>query len=65
MLFAGDAAASRPDGTVTCGVFNVDRAQAAASRHRLASLDVTAACFGHGDPITENADAKIKAAARP
>jgi len=27
VLFTGDAAARSPDGTVTCGVFNVDRAQ--------------------------------------
>ena len=31
VLFTGDAAARRPDGTVICGIFNVDRARAAAS----------------------------------
>ena len=34
VLFAGDAAARGPDGTVTCGVFNVSRTQAAASFRR-------------------------------
>ena len=37
VLFAGDAAARGPDGTVTCGVFNVSRTQAAASFRRLAA----------------------------
>jgi glyoxylase-like metal-dependent hydrolase (beta-lactamase superfamily II) len=64
VLFTGDAAASRPDGTVICGVFNVDRARAAASLRRLASLDATVACFGHGEPLTHDAAAGLQAAAR-
>jgi glyoxylase-like metal-dependent hydrolase (beta-lactamase superfamily II) len=52
VLFAGDTVAGRPDVTVTCGVFNVDRARAAASLRRLADLDATVACFGHGEPLT-------------
>jgi glyoxylase-like metal-dependent hydrolase (beta-lactamase superfamily II) len=64
VLFTGDAAASRPDGTVICGVFNVDRAQAAASLRRLASLDATVACFGHGEPLTHDAAIELRAAAR-
>ena len=36
VLFTGDAAARSPDGKVICGVFNVNRAQATASLHRLA-----------------------------
>jgi glyoxylase-like metal-dependent hydrolase (beta-lactamase superfamily II) len=64
VLFAGDAVARRPDGTVICGVFNVDRAQAAASLRRLAGLDATVACFGHGEPLTHDAAAELQAAAR-
>jgi glyoxylase-like metal-dependent hydrolase (beta-lactamase superfamily II) len=64
VLFAGDTVARRPDGTVICGVFNVDRAQAAASLHRLAGLDATVACFGHGEPLTNDAAAGLQAAAR-
>lgn len=64
VLFAGDAAASRPDGTVICGVFNVDRGQAAASLRRLASLGATVACFGHGEPVTRDAAAELQAAVR-
>jgi glyoxylase-like metal-dependent hydrolase (beta-lactamase superfamily II) len=63
VLFTGDAAARRPDGTVICGVFNVDRAQAAASLRRLAALTVQVACFGHGDPLTHDATAALRAAA--
>lgn len=62
VLFAGDAVARRPDGTVICGVFNCDRAQAAASLRRLASLDATVACFGHGEPLTHAAAAELRAA---
>jgi glyoxylase-like metal-dependent hydrolase (beta-lactamase superfamily II) len=64
VLFTGDAVARRQDGTVICGVFNVDRAQAAASLRRLATLEVTIACFGHGEPVTHDATAELRAAAQ-
>ncbi len=64
VLFTGDAAARGPDGTVICGVFNVNRAQAAASLRRLADLDATVACFGHGEPLTHAAAAELQAAAQ-
>ena len=64
VLFTGDAAARRGDGAVICGVFNVDRAQAAASLRLLAGLDATVACFGHGEPLTRDAAAELQAAAR-
>ena len=60
VLFTGDAAARRPDGTVICGVFNVNRAQAAASFGRLAGLTVQVACFGHGDPLTHDAPVALR-----
>jgi glyoxylase-like metal-dependent hydrolase (beta-lactamase superfamily II) len=63
VLFAGDAAVRGPDGKVICGIFNVDRAQAAASLRRLAALDVAMACFGHGEPATDGAAAELRAAA--
>jgi glyoxylase-like metal-dependent hydrolase (beta-lactamase superfamily II) len=64
VLFTGDAAARTPDGTVIGGVINVDRAQAAASFRRLAGLDAAVACFGHGEPLTDDATAALRAAAR-
>jgi glyoxylase-like metal-dependent hydrolase (beta-lactamase superfamily II) len=63
VLFTGDAAARGPDGNVSCGVFNVSRVKAAVSFRRLAALDTAIACFGHGDPLTRNAAAELKAAA--
>lgn len=64
VLFTGDAVARRPDGQVICGVFNVNRAQAAASLRRLAVLDTEIACFGHGEPVTRSAAAELRAAAQ-
>jgi glyoxylase-like metal-dependent hydrolase (beta-lactamase superfamily II) len=64
VLFTGDAAARSPDGKVICGVFNVNRAQAATSLRRLADLDTTVACFGHGEPLTHGAAAGLQAAAQ-
>lgn len=64
VLFTGDAAARGPHGRVMCGVFNVNRAQAAASLRRLARLDARVACFGHGEPVLHDAAAELLAAAR-
>ena len=63
VLFTGDAVARGQQGKVICGVFNVDRAQAATSLRRLATLDAEVACFGHGEPLTRNAAAELQAAA--
>jgi glyoxylase-like metal-dependent hydrolase (beta-lactamase superfamily II) len=64
ILFTGDAAAARPgDGRIIPGVFNADRAQAAASFRRLAGLDAEIACFGHGEPVIHGAAAQLQAAA--
>lgn len=64
VLFTGDAVARGRDGSVICGVFNVNRPQAAASLRKLATLDITVACFGHGEPLTRDATAEFQAAAR-
>ncbi|MGW8491207.1 MBL fold metallo-hydrolase [Streptomyces sp. NPDC055886] len=61
VLFTGDAVASAD--RVMLGVFNVDRAEAAATFRRLAALAPRTVCFGHGDPLTGNAAAVMKAAA--
>ena len=63
VLIAGDAIACRPDGQPMLGVFNSDPGQAAASFRRLAALDSQIACFGHGEPITQDAAARLRAAA--
>ncbi|MFH8475419.1 MBL fold metallo-hydrolase [Streptomyces sp. NPDC018000] len=61
VLFTGDCVAGV--GQVMLGVFNIDPAQAAASFRRLASLEPATACFGHGDPLTVDAAAVLRASA--
>ncbi|MFJ6613847.1 MBL fold metallo-hydrolase [Streptomyces sp. NPDC091289] len=61
VLFTGDAVASVE--RVMLGVFNVDRAGAAATFRRLAALAPRTVCCGHGDPLTEDAAAEMRAAA--
>ncbi|MFE3604882.1 MBL fold metallo-hydrolase [Streptomyces goshikiensis] len=63
VLFTGDCVAGV--GQVMLGVFNVDRARAEASFRRLAALAPSVACFGHGDPLTTDAAAILRAAAHP
>jgi glyoxylase-like metal-dependent hydrolase (beta-lactamase superfamily II) len=63
VLFTGDAVARTPDGEVILGVFNADRAGAAASFARLAAVNAEIACFGHGEPLTEGAADRLRAAA--
>ncbi|MBO0868968.1 MAG: MBL fold metallo-hydrolase [Micromonosporaceae bacterium] len=62
VLFTGDTIARSRDGRVILGVFNVDPAQAVASFKRQAGLDLEVACFGHGEPLTANAGAMLRAA---
>ncbi|MEW2174507.1 MBL fold metallo-hydrolase [Streptomyces sp. NPDC007027] len=61
VLFTGDTVASAQ--RVMLGVFNVDRAEAAATFRRLAALGPRTVCFGHGDPLTEDAATLMEAAA--
>lgn len=59
LLFAGDTIA-HVDGRIMLGVFNADRPKAIESFRRLAELDLTLVCVGHGDPITGNASAGLR-----
>lgn len=61
VLFTGDCVASAEQ--VILGVFNIDRAQAVASFRRLAALEAATVCFGHGDPLTDDAAAVMRASA--
>lgn len=61
VLFTGDCVAGV--GQVMLGVFNIDRARAADSFRRLAALEPSTVCFGHGDPLTEDAAAVLRASA--
>ncbi|MFJ8309955.1 MULTISPECIES: MBL fold metallo-hydrolase [unclassified Streptomyces] len=61
VLFTGDSVAGV--GQVMVGVFNTDRERALASFRRLAGLAADTVCFGHGDPLTKDAAAVMKASA--
>lgn len=62
VLFTGDTAAEH-QGEVILGVFNLDREQTAASFARLAELDAAIVCFGHGEPLTDDARVAFSSAA--
>ncbi|MGW0803796.1 MBL fold metallo-hydrolase [Nonomuraea sp. NPDC002799] len=59
LLFAGDTIAN-VGGMTMLGVFNADRQAAAGSFRRLAELDLSLVCVGHGDPITGDASARLR-----
>ncbi|WP_274567601.1 MBL fold metallo-hydrolase [Streptomyces spiramyceticus] len=61
VLFTGDCVAGV--GQVMLGVFNTDRERALASFRRLAALAPATVCFGHGDPLTVDAAAVLRASA--
>ncbi|MEV7413962.1 MBL fold metallo-hydrolase [Streptomyces sp. NPDC089919] len=61
VLFTGDCVAGV--GQVMLGVFNTDRQRALASFRQLAELAPSVACFGHGDPLTEDTARVLKEAA--
>lgn len=64
VLFTGDTIAASPvDGTVVPGVFNLDTPLVTTALHRLATLDTTTACFGHGTPVTSHASDALREAA--
>ena len=58
VLFTGDTVANVE--ALMLGVFNQDRARTVASFHRLAALDVEAACCGHGAPIASGAGHRMR-----
>ncbi|WP_436842038.1 MBL fold metallo-hydrolase [Streptomyces virginiae] len=62
VLFTGDCVAAV--GPLMPGASNVDRVRAVGSCRRLAGLEPSVACFGHGDPLTaDTASALAEAAA--
>lgn len=61
ILFTGDTVAAAPTGQVMVGVFNLDHEATVDSVRRLADLDPTVACFGHGDPVAADAGKAMRA----
>jgi glyoxylase-like metal-dependent hydrolase (beta-lactamase superfamily II) len=64
VLVAGDALASH-EGRPMVGVFNADPSAAIETARRLATLDIDAACFGHGEPLRHDAAARLVEALTP
>ena len=64
ILFCGDSLTNREGIKTSPNLFTVDMAQAEESVRRLAELPVEIACFGHGDPILEQAGDRIREAVR-
>lgn len=64
VLITGDTIAEH-QGQVVLGPFNLDREQAWASLQRLAAVEVDAACFGHGEPVTRGASSALQNAIDP
>jgi glyoxylase-like metal-dependent hydrolase (beta-lactamase superfamily II) len=58
VLVAGDALASY-DGRPIVGVFNSDPRAATSSARHLATLDAEVVCFGHGEPLRQDAAALL------
>ncbi len=63
VLLTGDTIARGQDGQVMLGVFNVDHAEAVRSFRKQVDLEPSVVCFGHGEPLTESAAARLRAAA--
>ncbi|WP_443069306.1 MBL fold metallo-hydrolase [Streptomyces sp. NBC_01362] len=61
VLFTGDTVA-RVDRMIP-GVLNIDRAQTVASFRRPAALEPATVCFGHGEPLTADSAALMRASA--
>ncbi|MEU5218695.1 MBL fold metallo-hydrolase [Streptomyces sp. NPDC020807] len=61
VLFTGDTVATVRG--VTFGVFHVDRPLAMESMRRLAELEPSVLCCGHGAPVTTDTAARLTAAA--
>lgn len=64
LLIAGDALNGNDDGTAITGPneqFSADMSTATASVDKLAALEFEIAAFGHGQPVTQDADDLVRA----
>jgi glyoxylase-like metal-dependent hydrolase (beta-lactamase superfamily II) len=60
LLLAGDAIATWPEFCPGWEAFNLNEEQQAESLRRMAALDARIVGVGHGDPITEDAAARVR-----
>ena len=64
-LFAGDAIATYPMFAPGWPAFNLNPRQQRSSIRRMAELDTEVLAMGHGDPLTEDAAARIRTLIEP
>jgi glyoxylase-like metal-dependent hydrolase (beta-lactamase superfamily II) len=64
-LIAGDAVATWPEECAGWTAFNLNRTRHAESLRRLAALEPSVVGVGHGDPIVDDAAARVHALAAP
>nr|ABD75791.1 hypothetical protein [uncultured bacterium] len=60
IMFFGDIIFNERGLKVAPNIFNVDTAKVTEAARKLAAYDIDVACFGHGEPFTENAGEKIR-----
>jgi glyoxylase-like metal-dependent hydrolase (beta-lactamase superfamily II) len=60
IMFFGDIIFNERGLKVAPKIFNVDTAKVTKAAHKLAAYDIDIACFGHGEPYTENAGERIR-----
>jgi glyoxylase-like metal-dependent hydrolase (beta-lactamase superfamily II) len=60
ILFCGDAVVTSPKFMAGWPGFVLNHAQHAATLHKLAAYDATILAFGHGEPITQAAAARLR-----
>ena len=60
IMFFGDVIFNERGLKIAPKIFNVDTAKVAEAARKLAAYDISIACFGHGEPFTENAGEKIR-----
>lgn len=60
ILFCGDAVVTSPKFMAGWPAFTLNKRQHANSLHKLALYDAQILAFGHGEPITENASARLQ-----
>jgi len=60
IMFVGDIIFNERGLKIAPKIFNVDTEKVAEAARKLAVYDIEIACFGHGEPYTENAGERIR-----
>lgn len=60
IMFFGDIIFNERELKIAPKIFNVDAEKVAEAARKLAAYEIDIACFGHGEPYTENAGERIR-----